>query len=348
MADLMTTSPETGADRPVITHALAGLAREIPDRTLIHWVDTNVSTTYGDLDRAARSWAGLLAARGIEAGDHIAVQSSRGLDFLGALLGGMYLGAIVAPLGVELRGESLRHPLRLYQPKILIVDADLAELALSAAAATRVASVLSLPTDELNAPAPAGYASAAGNRAEWPVAAELATPCLIMSTSGTTGPSKGSLWDHGTMSAWAGNYVRQMRYEPDDRIYCCTPLTHANALVSGVMTAILAQCSVVIANRFSVTNFWAHVHEYGATTANVLGSMILLLLKDPRADPDYIRTSHLRTMLASSCSADAYRQIKQTWGIIPVCAYGLTDFGTLTSSTYGEDCPAGSCGQALP
>jgi len=296
------------------------------------------------MDLLARQWAAFLRERGVHAGDRVALISNHGKGFVAAALGAFYLGAVIAPLSAELRGDSLRRPLLLFAPRVVVVDAEFAHLVDQIVRDLRDESgpvpEIVHSDDELRS------AVAQSSAIEEPESTKLSQPCLIMSTSGTTGPSKGSLWDFGTLEAWADTYRAQLAYGQDDRIYCCTPLMHANAFVAGLATAIYSGCSIAHATRFSVSGFWRDVMASNSTTANILGSMIHVLLADSTKNGASIPT-FFRSMLVSSCTASAYEQIVADWGIFPVCAYGLTDFGNLTISAAGQPTPAGSCGRAV-
>ncbi len=332
-----------------ITERLQELAGEAGDEDLVYWLDDGTSTTYGELHEVACRWAELLVRMGIRAEDRVAIMSSSGRDFLGAHFGAQYAGAVVVPISVELRGASLGHPLKLYGPRVLIVDEDLENLAREAMKDIDAPVIVTVDPRGVRRPR-WDQMPALGDTAGQQVArrpARLSDTCLIMSTSGTTGPPKGSAWTYGTLWQWCATYIQHLDYSPLDRIYCCTPLTHANALVAGVCTAIYAECSVAIADRFSVSRFWEDVSVSGATTANILGSMIHLLLKEGGGQRAAVSGPLLRTMLVSSCTAAAYRRVTDEWHVHPVCAYGLTDFGNLTISTVGEACPPGSCGRAV-
>jgi crotonobetaine/carnitine-CoA ligase len=322
--------------------SLADRAAEDGDRELIYWPDSGASTSRLDLHLAAMRWAGLLSEHGVQRGDRVMLALGNSIEFLGAHYGTQYLGAISVPVNTELRGESLRHPLALFEPRVIVADDDLSavfESALDTVDATSAMIVVPANgmTRRLESLAPLA-----------PVTVSATDACLIMSTSGTTGPSKGSVWDYGTVQQWARGYTRHLAYTDADRIYCCTPLFHANSLISGLATALHSGGAVVLGERFSVSNFWRTVVDGRATSMNLIGSMIDLLLRAESADGAELRKSgQLRTLLASSCSASSYIEVQRLWGVTPISAYGLTDFGTVAMTKFGELAPPGTVGRAV-
>jgi crotonobetaine/carnitine-CoA ligase len=309
------------------------------ERPAIHWVEDGTQTSYAQLDEQATRWSALLRRRGVLGEDRVVIMSTSGPDFVGAYLGCLRSGAVAAPLSAELRGDSLEGPLRLYRPKVVIVDADLVPLV--AAATTHWRDPLQCLV--LDGSHHADLAKDLAKEGVDTASPRAADPAMIMATSGTTGPSKGSLWTHGTITHWARTFAHHLRYVEDDRIYCCTPLNHANALVAGLCTAIEAGASIAMARRFSLSRFWADIEGSRSTSANILGAMIRLLLES--APGPVQPPSSLRTLLVSACSANDYRRIRTEWGLFPVTAYGLTDFGQLALGMANEPAPPGSSGR---
>lgn len=336
----MTSAPTTAA-LPTALAELLEAAERHGDRELVHWVDDGTRTSYRDACESAARWAAVFAAHGVAAGDRVALLLPNSRAFVGALFGAWSCGAVVAPLNTELRGESLRHPLRLYRPAVVVLAPHLADRVRQAAEPETVLI-------EVDGSPPAGAEPTTSPSAP---ATTMQDPCLIMSTSGTTGPSKGTVWDFGTLRQWVDTYVLHLRYDRRDRIYCCTPLFHANALASGLLTALRVGATVVLAERFSVSRFWDHIARSRATSANLLGSMIDLLLAHGTGGPDDPAgprgPSSLRTMLVSSCSERAYRGMQERWRITPVSACGLTDFGTITAGDFGGEAPPGGVGRPV-
>jgi carnitine-CoA ligase len=321
-----------------VIEELQVLAERHGEREFVRWSSDGSSTSYAGLAETAGRWAAVLADAGVTAGDRVVLMMTNSPAFLGAHYGAQQLGALSVPINVELRGASLRHPLDLYAPRALVVDAALGPVAHAASDGGGPRILIAEEVEAILAqvdPAP-------------PRIAREADPCLIMSTSGTTGPSKGSVWTHGTVAQWAEGYTRHLAYGPEDRIYSCTPLFHANTLISAVATALRCEGSAVLSRRFSVSGFWRELADGAATSTNLLGSMIDLLLRDETAERAADRErARLRTLLASSVSARSYEEVRERWGVTPITAYGLTDYGTVLCTRFGEAAPAGTVGRPV-
>jgi len=72
-----------------------------------------------------------------------------------------------------------------------------------------------------------------------------------------------------------------MDYREDDVIHTYLPLFHANASILAMYGALLAEATLALGRRFSVTNFWDEMRLYKVTKTNLMGSMLLLLWRQP-------------------------------------------------------------------
>lgn len=96
------------ADRPAVTHH---------EHTL----------TYAELDRRARRIAGLLEARGVARGDHVALLLRRSPDQIAAILAVLRMGAVYVPLDPRAPLPRLRLILEDATPGIILTDDGLHE-----------------------------------------------------------------------------------------------------------------------------------------------------------------------------------------------------------------------------
>jgi crotonobetaine/carnitine-CoA ligase len=113
------------------------------------------------------------------------------------------------------------------------------------------------------------------------------------------------------------------------------------------MAALNAGGSAVIAERFSVSGFWSDIADNGATSTPLIGAMIELLLRTetPQMAADRARSS-IRCILGA-CPPATHLEVERSWGITPVSAYGLTDFGSITHTSPGDGAPAGTVGRVI-
>lgn len=276
-------------EQRTIGRVLADKAQRIPQRTFLLWQGR--AYTYAELDVMTSRYANGFAALGIGHGDHVAVMLPNCPEFYWVVWGLGKIGAVAVPLNTAAKGEMLRYFIDQSDSSCVVIDDEWAER-LSA-----VAPLLPKVRTYLHR-APAGAAplrvDGAGLRVLPLDAADSsdssAPPLdrvrhddtqLIIYTSGTTGPSKGVMCPH-SQGLWVG---RQMAtdygYQPDDVLYTCLPLFHANALFYSSCAALWADASIALAARFSATQFWDDIRASGATQFNSLGAMTNIILQLP-------------------------------------------------------------------
>ena len=133
-----------------------------------------------------------------------------------------------------------------------------------------------------------GLAAFAGIPAQEPdhTAVRASDPQYIMYTSGTTGPSKGVVSPHSQAHGVGRSLAQHFGYRPDDVLFTCLPLFHANALWYSTYAALWADCTLALSPRFSVGTFWDEIRAAGATQFNSLGAMTNILLRAPASPAD--------------------------------------------------------------
>src|SRR5688572_9431130 len=103
-------------------------ARE-PERVALVLAEPRREITFGELDRRACAAAFLLAAKGVQPGDRLALGVPNGLGFVDAWFGALYAGVTVLPVPPMSAARELAHRLDHARVKALVCDASTAALA---------------------------------------------------------------------------------------------------------------------------------------------------------------------------------------------------------------------------
>lgn len=328
-----------------VHHVIGDLAWRAPDRELVRFLPSGDVLTAAELDRrAAVVGAGMLEL-GVQPGDRVLVVAGNRPEFLVAWLACAMTGAVSVPLNTALQGDILDHMVQLTEPSTAIVEADLlAQVSPSLPPRVRRVVVGGAPTGP-DHPTAAWEELEAGTTRAAPHDAGPTEPFSIMFTSGTTGPSKGVVFTHGTVLGMAASAVEVMQHGPDDVAFTCLPLFHSNALYTTFLPAIVTGGRAVVAERFSAREFWPQVVASGATLANMLGSLAPILA---RQEPVPEETAHrLRLSLVIPTPPDGVEAFEERFRTPTAELYGLTDVGIPIGVPHGTDHPAGSCGREL-
>ena len=144
----------------------------------------------------------------------------------------------------------------------------------------------------------------------------------LLQTSGTTGAPKGVVQRY-RLAPVVGFAGTDAIYQPDDVLYTCLPLFHANALFLSAQRALVCGLTLALSRRFSASRFWDEVRRYQATTFNGLGAIIPILMKQPERAND--RDNKVRIVLSAACPASVWEPFEQRYGVRLFEAYGAVD-----------------------
>ncbi|GAA4396703.1 class I adenylate-forming enzyme family protein [Tsukamurella soli] len=268
-----------------------------------------------DLDNAAFDDAvsratATLRGHGVGAGDVVAIMLPNTALLVVTLFAAWRLGAAATPINPWLTPAESDYQVRDAAASVVVTDPPAADAPAPGHTAT-VVPVGSLLDAE---PDPAPPFS--------PAADDLA---LLIYTSGSTGRPKGVLTDHANLDAMCGMLIATCGTTSADRSLLILPLFHANGIVVGTLTPLLAGGSVVIAGRFTPATFFDRLESSGATYFSAVPT-ILTLLADLPADvqPD---TSAVRYAGcgAAPASVELLERFEKRFGIPVIEGYGLSE-----------------------
>ena len=336
-----------------IGRILAEKAARIPARTFLLWAGRSYS--YGDLEALTNRYANGFAAHGIGHGDHVAVMLPNCPEFYWATWGLGKLGAVAVPINTAAKGEMLRYFIDQSDATCVVVDDEWVERVASIAAQLPKVRrwfyrgsrpLANCGLGSVAAPVAAFAALDSGDESRPPLDAVAHDDTqLIMYTSGTTGPSKGVMCPHSQGHAVGRAATIDFGYQPDDVLYTCLPLFHANAIWFSSYAALWADAAVALAPRFSATRFWSDIRATGATQFNALGAMTNIIWKLPPGPHE--RDHRLRLCMAVPVPKEIYREIQQRYGVKLTSVFAMSENFSVTCFT-ADDPPekAGSAGRA--
>ena len=316
-------------------HALTGLtiprllarqARERGSKTCLTELSTMRRWTYAELDAWTARIANALAAHGVIHGTHVGLLMENSAEHLAIFLALGKLGAVAVPVNTAARGDLLGYYFSQAEAEVIVADAALVErLAPVLPQLPLVNKVLAVGIDFADAVA---RASAAAQVQE----IKCTDLVLLSYTSGTSGPSKPSMWSQAAALSYGTGGIEAHGFDDSDVVYVCLPLFHNNALLTGSITALVGGSSIVLAERFSVSRFWPDIRASGATVTNMLGSMASFLWAQPPAPGDADNALRLVSMSPIPSFVDGF---EQRFGLKAISNYGLSDFATVTSLVAG-------------
>lgn len=288
--------------------------------------------TYRETAAEAARVAGLLRDAGIQAGDRVAIICGNRIDFLGVMLGCLWLGAVAVPLNVASRGPQLQHVLQNSGARLLVLESAYAEnLAMLAPEMLALEAIWTVGAPiALVCGKAVAQSMPSGGAALAPAPVKASDLALILYTSGTTGPSKGVCCPHAQYFWWGVHTSAMLGVTGDDVLCTTLPLFHTNAL-NTFFQALLNGCSVRYEKRFSASGFYSALAQHRATVTYLLGAMVPILLSRPESAEEHAHAT--RIALAPGVPAQFHEPFARRTGIRMIDGWGSTE----TNFVIGTD-----------
>ncbi len=304
---------------------------------------------YEDLDQESDRVAAGLQSLGIGKGDKVAIMMNNRPEFLFLWFGLCKLGAVEVPINTAHRGDLLTYMIDKADCRMAVVESPfldrlepvlkdlpkLEQIMILSASGKKIPS-LEKPTLD--------YRKVTTNDGQFrEIEVFWSDPFSIMFTSGTTGPSKGSLMPHNYALDMGETVSQAVGYSEKDCLYNALPLFHGNAQLLSVMPALMSGARMVLAERFSAGCFWEEIKRYHCTEFNYIGGILSFLWKaDPRPDD---ADNPLRIMLGGGAPMDLFDKIEKRFGVTLIEGYGMSEIGLPLINSIKER-KKGTCGKA--
>jgi acyl-CoA synthetase (AMP-forming)/AMP-acid ligase II len=318
-------------------------ARRTPNKPIAVFGDEAV--TYAGMAEWAAELAGGLRARGVGAGDVVALLSYNSIEFLAAIFAANHLGAIAMPINWRLAAPELRFILEHSQARAIVCDGELADLADEA-----MKNLAGIARICVAAQARAGWESFADLRAEPVARVPVAGDEIhrLMYTSGTTGRPKGVMLTHANL-AWK-NYahITEFGFTSDDVGLACGPLYHVGALDLTTTTMIAAGATTIIHRVFDAAQVVDEIERSRVTCVWTAPAMVRAILDVPGIESREL--SSVRVIIAGGekMPIPFIERLRNTFPSAWFAdAYGLTE--TVSGDTFLDRestvSKLGSCGR---
>jgi crotonobetaine/carnitine-CoA ligase len=249
--------------------------------------------------------AGGLANAGVERGDGVAFVLGNRPETLFGWFAANWLGATAMILNPALKSAEIEGAVRVATPRVVIASLD-------------------HPVFTSTTPAPRAHV-------------EPDDVAVLIATSGTTGAPKAVMQTHRAYTLTAEAFPAWLGLDASDRFLVALPLFHINAQAYGAMGALGADASLALLPKFSASRLWTDAARLGATTVNMVGAMVHILLATEPRDTD--RAHAIRVVYtALALPEEQHRAFEERFGVKMIVGYGLSEstFGTIwTSPAYG-------------
>ncbi len=334
-------------------HLLLERAHLSPDRPALRFGSERL--TFAEVERASARVANRLMELGVEAGDRVGIMMPNGTEYALTWLGVVRFGGVVVPINTGYQDADLRYVLTdSGAATVMTVAAHVALIDRIGAGCPALKRVLawdgpsSVMGGSPTARLPFRDQVAETSDRHRPIGVDGGTLSVLQYTSGTTGFPKGCMIPHGGWLDVARQFLALGQFTEDDVALIMTAFYYGD-FGWNLVLCLYVGMELVMLPRFSASTLWRSVRETGATFFYCLGTMPVLLLKQPE-DPAVDRGHRMRWVSCSGIPADQHRAIEARWGVPWREAYGTTEIGFVAATTLDDDAHtgSGSIGRMLP
>ena len=339
------TSGIEGAPRRLFSDVVEEWSLRDPDRpALMSEAETfSYQALAGRINRYAR-WA---LSAGVEAGDTVCLLMPSRPEYIAAWLGITRVGGVVALVNTRLVGASLAHCIKLADARHVIVAAELA-------------GVFEAAAPWLDPAPKVWFHGGEGDESRIDVVLErmdesplhgderrevtINERALLIYTSGTTGLPKAASISHRRIMNWGAWFAGLTNAVSDDRMYDCLPIHHSVGGIVAPCSMLAAGASVVLAEKFSVHDFWRDIVRWDCTCFQYIGELCRYLLKAPRSE--FEGSHRLRLACGNGLRGDIWQPFQARFAIPQILEFYAATEGNF--SLYNVEGKPGAIGRIPP
>ena len=307
---------------------VADRALSDPHLPAIKQGDTILS--YAALDGAASRLATLLAGRGVQRGDRVALIMPNVAYFPIAYYAILRLGAVVVPMNPLLKAGEIAFAWSDSGARTAVVFPLFAEEAHKAAASTGTDVLVTVPQEferTLTECEPT----------ESVAEVDPSDTAVILYTSGTTGQPKGAELSHANLSSNALTTIETlMPNGPGDVLFGGLPLFHSFGQTCGLNAAMAGGACLTLLPKFGGEQALRIVDEDRVTIFLGVPTMYMGLLAVK--EPQRFNTSTLRVAASGGASlpVEVLRGVEKTFGFQLLEGYGLSETSPVASFNHPD------------
>ena len=290
--------------------------------------------SYAELDDASARLAGLLAARGIAAGDRVGMMLPNVPQFPVVYYGILRLGAVAVPMNVLLKGRETTHYLADSGAAAVLVWETFAEHARTGANEAGAACI---------DVAPGAFEALLAAAEPLPEIAPTAgsDTAVILYTSGTTGVPKGAALSHDNLAHNCRAAVGLFGMASGIVTLGSLPLFHTFGQTCAMNATICAGGCLTLIPRFDPAKALEVIERDRVNVFEGVPTMYGAILNDPRADTTDVSSLMVCASGGASLPVELMRAFEEKFSTMILEGYGLSE----TSPSRRSTTPTASAGR---
>jgi long-chain acyl-CoA synthetase len=282
----------------------------------------------GRLDGLAAGLAGVLARRGVRAGDRVALMTSNRPEFVVAVQAIWRLGAAVVLMSPAWKQAETEHALAITDPAHAVGDHPVLD---------GLMPMLHLDEEPANGPHPPAAA---------PRPPDPAADAVLVFSSGTTGLPKAVRHTHASLRAAVRHWQDALGLTAADRMQITTPPSHILGLLN-IVTALRTGTWLRLHRRFDLDAMLRHIEADRITVEMAVAPIALALASHPRLESYDLSSLRYIMWGATPVTPSVARAVTERTGVGWLPAYGASELPVITCNPLGAP-RLDSAGLAVP
>ncbi|GAA1578583.1 class I adenylate-forming enzyme family protein [Leucobacter aridicollis] len=316
---------------------LSAAAKRDPNR--VYLLDEGRPVTVGEIEEGVTSLVRVLGRLGISGDSRVGVALPVGKDHVVTIFALLRLRALWIPLNPQLIGEPLGHQLR---------DSDATHVLCESGSPLAQDSQVQVFGELRALHGPGHNATVFATFPRTAISAdngssELQGACLLMYTSGTTGPPKGALVTETMLRAAVLGAIEVSQPKPGDVFYVWEPLFHIGG-AQVVFLPLFEELTLAMVPRFSASRFWDDMLAYDVTHIHYLGGILQILLQLPQRGTE--RENRVRIAWGAGATPEVRAACEDRFAFALHECYGMTEASSIVTVNSAER--DGGVGRPLP
>jgi acyl-coenzyme A synthetase/AMP-(fatty) acid ligase len=336
---------QTNARSNLLHSWIARAAERAPGKPWVIAADDGRTVPYGELHEIVGRFATLLRDRGIGRNDRVALLANNSIEQLLCFLGVMAAGATICTIHVEMNRNQLGNIFERLKPQLIFYQEGLAlDDLLAATSAPR------LRIGRLDKPEPDTlFAEISRSTPSEPsITADPGDDAVILFTSGTSAKPKGVILNFREYLLNIDPLAAEgFGIAEHDRLYDFRPFSWNSAQTLGGLSVVNRGATLVLAEKFSASRFFQHLHEHDVTIAAGNPTTINILLNsEQNAHRDNLPKLRFVTSSSAPLLLEEWKRFEQKFGIPVAQGCGASEVSWI-AAIPGEQRRLGKVGRPL-
>ncbi len=333
-----------------LAQKLSQVCRKYADKPVI--IFENTVYAFEDLDNQVRKYSAMLDTLGVRAGDRVALQLPKSMEFIFLELAVLAIGGITLPLNPDYKSDELEYFLTDSGSSLLFTDNERLSRAKGVLKELKALKTVLIDSGDQQETAclPAELAKANRNYSR-PYPTRGDDVAVICYTSGTTGRSKGAMITHKNLVSNMMALHEVWEWSSCDVLLHVLPLFHVHGLFVALHGAINAGATMVMHEKFDPVRSWKTIEEAKCTVFMGVPTMYQRMMNEWDRMETKPGITGMRVFISGSAPLleNQFTRFERQTGFRILERYGMTETGMIASNTID---PAGrkpkSVGYPLP